>query len=95
LTDTIKQATGMVWDHSRGQAWKGAISLDLDQKLGPQEYLLRIADQVDHRTIVDIRGGDGQGLRWGVQTLRQIIMAIPALSGLSQLEREQPNWQDL
>ena len=83
LIDTIQQATGMVWDHSRGQAWNGTIGLDLDQKLGPQEYLLRIADQRDRRPIVDIRGGDGQGLRLGVQTLRQIVMqcgpVLPAL----------------
>ena len=83
LTDTIRRAAGMVWDHSRGQAWTGAISLDLDQRLGPQEYLLRIADPGERRPIVNIRGGDCQGLRWGVQTLRQIIMqcgpVLPAL----------------
>lgn len=83
LTDTIRRAAGMVWDHSRGQAWTGAISLDLDQKLGPQEYLLRIADPGGRRPIVNIRGGDCQGLRWGVQTLRQIILqcgpVLPAL----------------
>lgn len=83
LTDTIRQATGMVWDHSRGRAWTGAVSLDLDQELGPQEYVLRIADPGGRRPVADIRGGDGQGLRWGVQTLRQIIMqcgpVLPAL----------------
>ena len=74
MIDTIKQATGMVWDHSRGQAWNGAISLGLDQQLGSQEYLLSIVNYRDGRSIADICGGDRQGLRWGVQTLRQIIM---------------------
>ena len=44
MIDTIKQATGMVWDHLRGQAWNGAISLGLDQQLGSQECLLSIVN---------------------------------------------------
>ena len=55
----------MVWDHSRGQAWNGAISLGLDQQLGSQEYLLSIVNYRDGRSIADICSSDRQGLRWG------------------------------
>jgi len=74
MIDTIKQATGMVWDHLRGQAWNGAISLGLDQQLGSQECLLsivnkRTAAQLSISAAATVRGCIG-----GVQTLRQIIM---------------------
>lgn len=59
--------------------WKSFITLRLDpSSLEPQEYRLTIA-----RSGIDVVGGDTEGVRNGVQTLRQIIrQCAPALPRL-------------
>ncbi len=69
LSEEIEAAIGLTWDRARGDRWPSCIELGLDHDLGNQEYRLTIGDPAAIRII----GGDGQGLRYGVQTLRQII----------------------
>ena len=59
--------------------WKSFITLRLDpSSLEPQEYRLTIAS-----SGIDVVGGDTEGVRNGVQTLRQIIrQCAPALPRL-------------
>ena len=69
LAEEIESAAGLSWDRARGGHWPSCITLDLNPELGDQEYRLTIEDS----PTVHVTGGDGEGLRYGVQTLRQII----------------------
>lgn len=70
ISDEIIQVSGLVWERARGDRWPSFIELDLDPRLGQQAYDLTIVGKPEG---IHISGGDSQGLRYGVQTLRQII----------------------
>lgn len=53
---------------TRGASKKTVIALSVDEKLKEQEYCLRV-----EKAGIFLTGGDGAGLLYAVQTLRQII----------------------
>lgn len=83
ISDDLAAATGLVPDVSRGDLWPSVIELGLDPELGDQEYRLDIEASPESVRIV---GGDGEGLRYGVQTLRQIIRQTAPLLPVLHIE---------
>lgn len=83
VSDEIGRATGLTWDRARGDRWPSFIELDLDPGLDDQEYSLSIAGEP---AGIRVRGGDGEGLRYGVQTLRQIIRQCGETLPLLEIE---------
>lgn len=67
LKDCMKRWAGMELPVIRGEAREGDISLTLDPKLAEQEYRLEIREEG-----IRLRGGDGAGVLYGVQTLCQM-----------------------
>lgn len=79
LADDIESAMGIRWDVAKGKHWEAFIVIDIDPTLGSQEYRL----ETDERGV-EIVGGDFEGARNGVETLRQIIrQCAPVLPLLS------------
>ena len=74
LRDCVKQWAGLGLHLAGGQARRGDIALGLDPKLGEQAYRLTITTEE-----VLVKGGDGAGLLYGVQTLCQIVEQYGAL----------------
>lgn len=74
LRDCVKQWAGLGLHLAGGQARRGDIALGLDPKLGEQAYRLTITMEE-----VLVKGGDGAGLLYGVQTLCQIVEQYGAL----------------
>lgn len=69
----IETYAGLRWRVGRGDPGECDVRLDIDGSIGGQAYRLDVTRQVDGRASVDIVGGDGGGLRHGVQTLRQLL----------------------
>lgn len=67
LADELSSATGGSWHAARG-AWQGVVRLALDEAAAPRSYTLDVRDGG-----IAITGGDLEGLRYGVQTLRQML----------------------
>ncbi|WP_420829349.1 beta-N-acetylhexosaminidase [Bifidobacterium miconis] len=68
IAGEIERATGMRWDIAQGGRWNGFVELRRDDGMAPQSYELTVSEQG-----VSIVGGGFEGVRNGVQTLRQII----------------------
>lgn len=68
LANDIESATGIRWDVAKGKRWESFITIDIDPALESQEYHLK-TDELGVKVV----GGDFEGARNGVQTLRQII----------------------
>lgn len=73
LADELTHATGGDWRATRGIAWVGVIYLTIDSDREPQSYTLDIHTDSQGDGAVSIIGGDLDGLRYGVQTLRQML----------------------
>lgn len=79
LAHDIEVATGIRWDVAKGRQWNAFITIDIDTQLEAGNYRLDIDEQGARVT-----GGDFEGARNGVQTLRQIIrQCAPVLPLLS------------
>ncbi|PLS25719.1 family 20 glycosylhydrolase [Bifidobacterium imperatoris] len=81
VADDIEAATGLRWDIAKGNRWQSFIALSIasDDALGQDEYRLTIA-----QNGIAVIGSDADGLRDGIQTLRQIIrQCAPALPELT------------
>ncbi|EPD54809.1 MULTISPECIES: beta-N-acetylhexosaminidase [unclassified Streptomyces] len=69
LRTVLRQATGLPLREGRElDDAEGGIGLQLDPRLGPEEYRL-----VSDSTGVLIEGGSEAGVFWGAQTLRQLL----------------------
>ncbi|BDR53145.1 N-acetyl-beta-hexosaminidase [Bombiscardovia nodaiensis] len=86
LAQEIREQTGLTWSSAQGARWSAWIELNIDPSLSPQAYKLRIKQG---SPAVSVCGGDWEGLRYGVQTLRQIIRQRGALLPCLQIE-DQP-----
>ncbi|BDR54774.1 hypothetical protein KIMH_08850 [Bombiscardovia apis] len=71
LASDIEESTGFSWQCAQGSAWKAWISLQIDSSLAAQEYRIVIDER--QPSPVNLIGGDMEGLRYAVQTLRQIF----------------------
>lgn len=69
LREDLARATGFVLP-SGGPVSSGAIELDVDPALAPEMYRLEVS-----RSRIRIVGGDGAGVFYGTQTLRQLMPA--------------------
>ncbi|WEV46200.1 family 20 glycosylhydrolase [Bifidobacterium sp. ESL0690] len=67
LSNELERATDGSWRAARG-GWDGEVTLDIRPSLGEQTSLIDINDG-----SIAICGGDFAGLRYGVQTVRQLI----------------------
>ncbi|WEV58515.1 family 20 glycosylhydrolase [Bifidobacterium sp. ESL0728] len=67
LVDELGKATGGTWQVARGD-WKGEVRLDIRPSLGEQASLIDVGDG-----LIVIAGGDFAGLRYAVQTVRQLV----------------------
>ena len=87
LVADIRSATGLDWDVATGDMWPGFISLhiadsDASEEAGtPGAYTLTI--DIDG---IAITGCDFEGMRNGVQTLRQLIRQNGAVLPVLQIE---------
>lgn len=85
LQDDLEGFAGLRWGLTVAVRWDAEIRLDFGADLAAGDYRLRIAPpvrDVDSR-LMQVLGGDLAGLRYGVQTLRQLIRqygaALPSL----------------
>lgn len=88
LAEDIASTVGFDWDIAAGAGWRSQIELSLDDALDAQAYRLDIDGTASDSDVaspsdglrVRVAGGDPDGVRNGVQTLRQIIrQCAPAL----------------
>ncbi|RBP97237.1 glycosyl hydrolase [Bifidobacterium aemilianum] len=88
LLADIADRTAGSWDCSQGDRWTSFIDMNIDPSLGEQAYRVDISqvaatgpgESRPTQAPITVAGGDLAGLRYGVQTLRQIIrQAAPAL----------------
>ncbi|WP_161522267.1 glycoside hydrolase family 20 zincin-like fold domain-containing protein [Bifidobacterium xylocopae] len=83
LTKDIQTVCGAFWDRAQGSHWPADIRLSLSEEMDGQSYRLEIHHDRDDENacppLVSVVGGDLDGLRYGVQTLRQIIFQCGAL----------------
>ncbi|AKV55320.1 N-acetyl-beta-hexosaminidase [Bifidobacterium actinocoloniiforme DSM 22766] len=83
LTDEIEAACSYSWDHAQGCLWSADLTLGLDPSLSKQAYRLTIgghpAGEGASSAPISLLGGDLDGLRYAVQTLRQILRQTGAL----------------
>lgn len=68
LKRELEEFAGFGLPVTRGASKKTVIALSMDGKLKEQEYCLTV-----ERDGIRLTGGDGAGLLYGVQTLRQLI----------------------
>lgn len=81
LADDIEQATGIAWDIAKGRSWRAIITLRINAAIAAQGYHLRIASDG-----IIVEGGDEEGLRNGVQTLRQVIRQFAPVMPVGDIE---------
>ncbi|WP_033518957.1 glycoside hydrolase family 20 zincin-like fold domain-containing protein, partial [Bifidobacterium scardovii] len=80
LADELSSATGGSWHAARG-AWQGVVRLALDEAAAPRSYTLDVRDGG-----IAITGGDLEGLRYGVQTLRQMLRQCGGVLPIVRIE---------
>ncbi|MBT1181593.1 family 20 glycosylhydrolase [Bifidobacterium sp. CP2] len=88
LVDDIRETTGLDWDVATGDRWPGAISLTIggdaaDGTRRPGAYTLDVTPDG-----VTVAGADFEGVRNGVQTLRQLIRQCGAALPCLRIEDE-------
>lgn len=71
VAESIEERTALRWDCTQGDGWNAFIRLIVDDSLSARTYTVHIERSAD--PAVTVRGADTEALRYGVQTLRQII----------------------
>ena len=69
----LEACAGLRWRADRGDVGECAIRLDVDAAMAAQSYRLDVGRRADGSASVVIVGGDADGLRYGVQTFRQLV----------------------
>lgn len=69
----LEACAGLRWRAGRGDVGQCAIRLDVDAAMAAQSYRLDVGRRADGSASVAIVGGDAEGLRYGVQTFRQLV----------------------
>lgn len=69
----LETCAGLRWRAGRGDVGECAIRLDVDAAMAAQSYRLDVGRRADGSASVVIVGGDADGLRYGVQTFRQLV----------------------
>ena len=69
----LETCAGLRWRAGRGDVGECAIRLDVDAAMAAQSYRLDVGRRADSSASVVIVGGDADGLRYGVQTFRQLV----------------------
>ena len=69
----LETCAGLRWRAGRGDVGECAIRLDVDAAMAAQSYRLDVGRRADGSASVAIVGGDAEGLRYGVQTFRQLV----------------------
>ncbi len=69
----LEACAGLRWRAGRGDVGECAIRLDVDAAMAAQSYRLDVGRRADGSASVVIVGGDADGLRYGVQTFRQLV----------------------
>lgn len=69
----LETCAGLRWRAGRGDVGQCAIRLDVDAAMAAQSYRLDVGRRADGSASVVIVGGDADGLRYGVQTFRQLV----------------------
>lgn len=69
----LEACAGLCWRAGRGDVGECAIRLDVDAAMAAQSYRLDVGRRIDGSASVVIVGGDADGLRYGVQTFRQLV----------------------
>lgn len=69
----LEACAGLRWRADRGDVGQCAIRLDVDAAMAAQSYRLDVGRRADGSASVAIVGGDAEGLRYGVQTFRQLV----------------------
>lgn len=69
----LEACAGLRWRAGRGDVGECAIRLDVDAAMAAQSYRLDVGRRIDGSASVVIVGGDADGLRYGVQTFRQLV----------------------
>ena len=69
----LEARAGLRWRAGRGDVGECAIRLDVDAAMAAQSYRLDVGRRIDGSASVVIVGGDADGLRYGVQTFRQLV----------------------
>lgn len=69
----LETCAGLRWRAGRGDVGERAIRLDVDAAMAAQSYRLDVGRRADGSASVVIVGGDADGLRYGVQTFRQLV----------------------
>ena len=79
----LETYAGLRWRSGRGGVGRCDIRLDIDDAMADRSYRLDVARHADGSALVRIAGGDVDGLRYGVQTFRQLVRhsgpAIPVV----------------
>uniref|UniRef100_UPI003A91FBDB beta-N-acetylhexosaminidase n=1 Tax=Bifidobacterium pullorum TaxID=78448 RepID=UPI003A91FBDB len=69
----LETCAGLRWRAGRGDVGQCAIRLDVDAAMAAQSYRLDVGRRADGSASVVIVGGGADGLRYGVQTFRQLV----------------------
>ena len=69
----LETCAGLRWRAGRGDVGECAIRLDVDAAMAAQSYRLDVGRRADGSASVVIVGGGADGLRYGVQTFRQLV----------------------
>lgn len=69
----LEACAGLRWRADRGDVGQCAIRLDVDAAMAARSYRLDVGRRIDGSASVVIVGGDADGLRYGVQTFRQLV----------------------
>ena len=69
----LETYAGLRWRSGRGGVGRCDIRLDIDDAMADRSYRLDVARHADGSALVRIAGGDVDGLRYGVQTFRQLV----------------------
>ena len=69
----LEACAGLRWRAGRCDVGQCAIRLDVDAAMAAQSYRLDVGRRADGSASVAIVGGDAEGLRYGVQTFRQLV----------------------
>lgn len=73
LQDEILTSTGARWNVTRGRGWSADICMTVSDRIRGEGYRLHIGRHDDSGPWITLTGANTIGLRYGVQTLRQII----------------------